>query len=158
MTSIQDMTKTQRNSWLVLLADGAVFAWFWQKMTVGFSPVPVIADMETFGGIVIGIIILTITLHIVISVIFELSHKKTDSGKDERDVAIERRGAYWGYRILQIGLGIVIVGMVLSARFGSDYLAPITFSNPVEFIFGLIVTTYVADLTKHAVMIHGYGR
>ena len=158
MTSIQDMTKTQRNSWLVLLADGAVFAWFWQKMTVGLSPVPVISDMETFGGIVIGIIVLTIALHIAISVIFELSHKKTDSGKDERDIAIERRGAYWGYRILQIGLGVVVVGMLLSAGFGSDYQAPIIFSSPVQIIFGLIVTSYAADLTKHVVMIHGYGR
>lgn len=158
MTSIQNMTKTQRNSWLVLLADGAVFAWFWQKMTVGLSPAPVIREMDEFGGIVLGIIILTIALHIVISVIFELSHKKSDAGKDERDIAIERRGAFWGYRILQIGLGIVIVGMLLSGGFGMDYQAPIRFSNPVEIIFGLIVTSYVADLTKHAVMLYGYGR
>ena len=158
MTSIKDMTTTQRNSWLVILADGAVFLWFWQKMTVGLSPAPVITDMKDFGGIVIGIIILTIALHIVISVIFEVAHQKSEGGKDERDIAIERRGAYWGYRILQIGLGIVIVGMLLSGKFGMDYQAPIRFSNPVEIIFGLIVTSYVADLTKHAVMLHGYGR
>jgi len=158
MTKIQDMTSTQRHSWLVLLADGAVFAWFWQKMTDGLSPVPKVTIMNEFGSIVVGIIILTIVLHVAISIVFDLMSKSSGKGKDERDIAIERRGAYWGYRILQIGLGVVVVGMVLSGTFGEDYYAPITFSTPVQVIFGLIVTSYVADLVKHAVMIHGYGR
>ena len=158
MTKIQDMTRTQRNSWLVLLADGAVFAWFWQKMTTGLSPIPIDYDMREFGEIVVGIIILTIVLHVVISVIFDLSTKDNDSGRDERDVSIERRGAFWGYRILQIGLGIIVVGMLMSSIIGDQYQAPITFSSPVQIIFGLIVTSYVADLVKHAVMVYGYGR
>jgi len=158
MTTIKDMTRTQRNSWLVVLADGVVFAWFWQKMTVGLSPIPINYDMSQFGKIVFGIIILTIILHIVISVVFDLTAGDKDSGRDERDIDIERRGAFWGYRILQIGLGVVVVGMLMSETFGADYIAPITFSTPVQIIFGLIVTSYVADLTKHAVMIHGYGR
>jgi hypothetical protein len=158
MTKIQDMTPTQRHSWLVLLADGAVFTWFWQKMTVGLSPVPIDYDMHEFSGIVVGIIILTVALHVVISIVFELIAKDDDTGRDERDIAIERRGAFWGYRILQIGLGVVVVGMLMSGAIGDDYQAPIQFSNPVQIIFGLIVTSYVADLVKHAVMIHGYGR
>ena len=158
MTALQDMTRTQRNSWLVLFADGAVFAWFWQKMTVGLSPIPIDYDMAEFGKIVFGIIFLTIVLHVIISVVFELSTKDKDRGRDERDIAIERRGAYWGYRILQIGLGVVIVGMLMNVSFASEYQPPITFSTPVQIIFGLIVTSYVADLTKHAVMLHGYGR
>lgn len=158
VTSIKDMTSTQRHSWLVLLADGAVFAWFWQKMTVGLSLVPIDYDMRSFGEIVLGIIILTIVLHVAISIVFEIKVKDDDSGRDERDINIERRGAFWGYRILQFGLGVVIVGMLLSAGFGEDYQAPIAFSSPVQIIFGLIVTSYVADLVKHAVMIHGYGR
>ena len=158
MTTIQDMTSTQRHSWLVLLADGAVFAWFWQKMTVGLSPLPIAYDMREFGKIVVGIIILTIVLHVVILIIFEMSAKDKNSKRDERDVAIERRGAFWGYRILQIGLGVVIVGMLMSGAIGEDYQALIAFSSPVQIIFGLIVISYVADLVKHAVMIHGYGR
>lgn len=158
MTSIQDMTSTQRNSWLVVLADGAVFAWFWQKMTVGLSPIPIDYDMAEFGTIVFGIIFLTIVLHIVISVTIELSVKKSKNERDERDIAIERAGAFWGYRIMQIGLGVVVVGMLMNAAIGGDYQAPIQFSTPVQIIFGLIVTSYVADLTKHAVMLHGYGR
>ena len=152
------MSSTQRHSWLVLLADGAVFVWFWQKMTVGFSPVLINYNMRDFGEVVIGIIILTIALHVVISIIFEIQSKTEESGRDERDINIERRGAFWGYRVLQIGLGIVVVGMLMSSAFGADYQAPIQFSSPVQIIFGLIVTSYVADLVKHGVMIHGYGR
>ena len=158
MTKIQDMTKTQRHSWLVVLADGAVFLWFWQKMTDGLSLMPIINDMGEFSEIVFGIIVLTVALHIVISIIFEINSKPEVSGRDERDVAIERRGAFWGYRILQIGLGIVVVGMLMSATLGPDYQATISFSTPVQVIFGLIVTSYVADLVKHGVMLYGYGR
>jgi len=158
MTGIQDMTSTQRQSWLVLLADGAVFVWFWQKMTTGLSPIPLAYDMREFGGIVVGIIVLTIVLHIAISIVFEVMTKSENRKKDERDIAIERRGAFWGYRILQVGLGVVVVGMLMSAAIGEDYQAVISFSSPVQIIFGLIVTSYVADLVKHGVMIHGYGR
>lgn len=152
------MTSTQRNSWLVVLADGAVFAWFWQKMTIGISPIPIDYDMAEFGKIVFGIIFLTIVLHIVISVVIELSVKKNKNERDERDIAIERAGAFWGYRVLQIGLGVVVVGMLMNAAIGVDYHPPISFSTPVQIIFGLIVTSYVADLTKHAVMLYKYGR
>lgn len=158
MTTIQDMTPTQRHSWLVLLADGAVSAWFWQKMIVGRPPVPINYDMRELGEIVLGVIMLTIALHVVISIVFEVMVKDDDSGRDERDIDIEHRGSYWGYRILQIGLGVVVVGTFLSARFDSDYQAPITFSSHVQIIFGLIVASYVADLVKHVVMIHVYGR
>ena len=158
MTKIQDMSSTQRNSWLVLLADGAVFAWFWQKMTVGLSPIPIAYDMREFSEIVLGVILLTVILHIVISSIFQIASGSEKSGRDERDVLIERQGSVWGYRILQIGLGVVVVGMLLSAAVDEGYNFLIAFSSPVQIIFGLMVASYVADLVKHVVMIHGYGR
>ena len=158
MTKIQDMSSTQRNSWLVLLADGAVFAWFWQKMTVGLSPIPIAYDMREFSEIVLGVILSTVILHIVISSIFQIASGSEKSGRDERDVLIERQGSVWGYRILQIGLGVVVVGMLLSAAVDEGYNFLIAFSSPVQIIFGLMVASYVADLVKHAVMIHGYGR
>ena len=158
MTKIQDMSSTQRNSWLVLLADGAVFTWFWQKMTVGLSPIPIAYDMREFSEIVLGVILLTVILHIVISSIFQIASGSEKSGRDERDVLIERQGSVWGYRILQIGLGVVVVGMLLSAAVDEGYNFLIAFSSPVQIIFGLMVASYVADLVKHAVMIHGYGR
>lgn len=158
MIRLEDMSYLQRQSWLVVLADGAVLAWFWQKMTAGLSFVPIDYDMKAFGGIVIGLIILKVILHAAIAAIFEIVSKQQSSERDERDIEIERRGAFWGYRILQIGLGIVIVGMLMGHMFGTDYQAPFQFSSPVQIIFGLIVASYIADLVKHAVMIHGYGR
>ena len=158
MTKIQDMSSTQRNIWLVLLVDGAVFALFWQKMTVGLSPIPIAYDMREFSEIVLGVILLTVILHIVISSIFQIASGSEKSGRDERDVLIERQGSVWGYRILQIGLGVVVVGMLLSAAVDEGYNFLIAFSSPVQIIFGLMVASYVADLVKHAVMIHGYGR
>jgi len=158
MTAIQDMTSTQRHSWLVLLADGAVFLWFWQKMTVGLSPIPIAYEMPDFGKIVFGIVILTIVLHVAISIVFEVVAKPETAQRDERDIAIEQRGSYWGYRILQIGLGIVVVGMLINPIFAESGRGMSAFSSPVEIIFALIVTSYIADLVKHGVMVHGYGR
>ena len=89
---------------------------------------------------------------------FELSAKDEKGGRDERDDLIERRGAFWGYRILQTGIGIVVVGMFLAAISGEGVPNFYTISTPVQIIFALMVTSYVADLVKHGVMIHGYGR
>jgi len=158
MTKIQDMSSTQRNSWLVLLADGAVFAWFWQKMTVGLSPIPIAYDMREFGEIVMGVVFWTIALHIVISSIFQFATGSAKKERDERDILIERRGSTWGYRVLQIGVGVVVVGILMSSVFGEDHQAALSFSSHVEIIFGLMVVSYIADLVKHVVMLHGYGR
>ena len=158
MTTIQDMTSTQRHSWLVLLADGAVFAWFWQKMTVGFSLNPIEYEMGEFGEIVFGLVVLTIILHVVISVVFDIVTKEQKAERDERDIEIERRGAFWGYRILQIGVGLTTVGMLMTSTLGDSFQSSILFETPVQIIFSLVVISYVADLVKHAVMIYGYGR
>ena len=158
MTKIQDMSSTQRNSWLVVLADGAVFAWFWQKMTVGLSPIPIAYDMIEFGKIVLGVIILTVILHAVIASIFEFATGSQKSERDERDVLIERRGAAWGYRILQIGVCAVVFGIFWGHVWHESHEVTSVFTSHVEIIFGLMVVSYIADLAKHAVMLHGYGR
>lgn len=158
MTRIQDMTSTQRQSWLVLLADGAVFLWFWQKMTVGFSVNPIEYGMREFGGIIIGLIILTIILHVAISVTFEILTNEEKAKRDERDIEIERRGAFWGYRILQIGVGLTIAGMLMANSLGESFQMSISFETPVQIIFTLVVFSYLADLVKHGVMLYSYGR
>ena len=35
MTKIEDMSEPQRQAWITLLADGAVFVYFWSKTTIG---------------------------------------------------------------------------------------------------------------------------
>lgn len=158
MTSIENMTSTQRQSWLILLADGAVFLWFWQKMTVGFSIRPIDFEPGEFGGIIAGVVILTVVLHTAISLFFEIASKQQKSKRDERDIEIDRRGSHVGYRILQIGVGAVIVAMIMSSGLPTEFKEHIQLLTSVQIIFALMVVSYVADLAKHAVMIHGYGR
>ncbi len=157
MTRLADMTATQRQSWLVLLADGAVFYWFWQKMTVGFSLRLIDYDMAQFGSIIFRLIALTIILHVAISITFEIAAKNSDKTKDERDISIERQGTHWGYRILQFGTGAVVFGILMTGIFGDDYIAPLNFETPVQIIFALVMISYIADLVKHAVIIYRYG-
>jgi hypothetical protein len=158
MTSIENMTSTQRQSWLILLADGAVFLWFWQKMTGGFSIRPIDFEPGEFGGIIAGVVILTVVLHTAISLVFEIVSKQQKSKRDERDIEIDRRGSHVGYRILQIGVGVVIVAMIMSSGLPTEFKKHIQLLTTVQIIFALMVVSYVADLAKHAVMIHGYGR
>jgi len=156
MTRIEDMSERERQSWVVLLADGAVFAYFWQKMTIGLSPRPVYTDMGEFGEIIIGVIIVTIILHAVIASIFEMRKRKEPYETDERDIQIERKGAHWGYRLMQYGVGTVIFIMFMHAVIGEGYTPPISVKTPVEIIFWLMVVSYVADLVKHGIMILAY--
>ena len=158
MTRIADMSSTQRKAWLVLLADGAVFVWFWQKMTVGLSPLPIDYDIGDFGEIIFGLIFLTIVLHVIISVVFDIISKQEKAQRDERDIEIERRGSHIGYRILQFGVGTIAVLILMSAGLVGEFDIRVPMNTPVQIIFGLMVVSYVADLVKHGVMIHGYGR
>lgn len=156
MTNIEDMSETERQSWIILLADGAVLIWFLQKMTTSWSIKPNNIGMDAFGEVVISLIIITVVLHIVIASLFEVRKRKGDHQKDERDTEIERKGADWGYRIMQYGVGGVIVTMLIQQGVGADYQGPISIETPVEIIFFLLVISYVADLLKQLVMIHAY--
>jgi len=156
MTKIEDMSEPERQAWITLLADGAVFVWFWQKLTIGLSPKLIHTNMDEFGGIIIGVIIVTIILHAVIAGVFDMRKRKEPYEKDERDVQIERRGAHWGYRLMQWGVGGVIVTMFLHHAIGSDYIPPISIQKPAEIIFALMVVSYIADLVKHGIMLLAY--
>ena len=48
--------------------------------------------------------------------------------------------------------------MLLAAVKGEGIFTLYAISTPVQIIFALMITSYVADLVKHGVMIHGYGR
>lgn len=156
MTKIEDMSEMERESWTTLLADGAVFLYFLQKTTHGFSPRLVHTDMAEFGGIIVRIIILTIILHVAISLFFEMRKRNEPYEKDERDTHIERKGAHWGYRVIQYGIGAIIVTMLLQSGVGADYTPAFSLEKPAEIIFALLVISYVADLVKHGIMIHAY--
>ena len=156
MTRIEDMSETERQAWITLLADGAVFAYFWSKTTIGFSPKLIHTDMKDFGGIILGVVIMTIIVHAVIAAIFERRKRQESVEKDERDIAIERKGAFWGYHLMQFGVGGVIVTLLLHTLISSGYTPPLSIEKPAEIIFALLVVGYVADLVKQGVMIWAY--
>jgi uncharacterized membrane protein len=155
VTKIEDMSETQRQAWITLLADGAVFAYFWSKTTMGLSPQLIHTNMEEFSGIILRVVIATIIVHSVIGAIFDMRKRKEAYKKDERDIAIERKGAHWGYRLMQWGLGGIIVTLLMHNLI-SNYAPPISIQKPAEIIFAMLVVSYVADLVKQGVMILAY--
>ena len=155
MTKIEDMSETQRQAWITLLADGAVFAYFWSNTTMGLSPQLIHTNMEGFSRIILSVVIVTIIVHSVIGAIFDMRKRKEAYKKDERDIAIERKGAHWGYRLMQWGLGGIIVTLLMHNLI-SDYAPPISIQKPAEIIFAMLVVSYVADLVKQGVMIWAY--
>jgi len=156
MTPIEDMSEPERRAWITLLADGAVFAYFWSKTTIGLSPKLIHTEMKDFGAIIVSVVIVTVILHAVIASIFDMRKRKETYEKDERDITIERKGAHWGYRLMQWGVGGVIVTMLLHYGIGIDYVPPISIQKPAEIIFALLVVSYAADLVKQGVMILAY--
>ena len=156
MTKIEDMSEPERQAWITLLADGAVFVYFWSKTTIGLSPKLIHTEMRDFGEIILGVVIVTVILHAVIATIFDLRKRKEPYEKDERDITIERKGAHWGYRLMQWGVGGVIVTLLLHSLIGPNYIPPISIQKPAEIIFALLVVSYIADLVKQGIMIWAY--
>jgi len=107
--------------------------------------------MQEFGDIILGVVIVTVILHAVIAAIFDMRKRKDAFEKDERDIEIERKGAHWGYRLMQWGVGGIIVMIFLHHMGGSDFIAPISIEKTAEIIFALLVVSYVADLVKQGI-------
>ena len=156
MTKIEDMSEPQRQAWITLLADGAVFVYFWSKTTIGLSPQLIHTNMEEFGTIILSVVIVTVILHAVIASIFDMRKRKEAYEKDERDITIERKGAHWGYRLMQWGVGGVIITLLAHNLIGIDYKPPVSIQKPAEIVFALLVVSYVADLVKQGIMIWAY--
>jgi len=156
VTKIEDMSEPQRQAWITLLADGAVFVYFWSKTTIGLSPQLIHTNIEEFGEIILSVVIATVILHAVIASIFDMRKRKEPYEKDERDITIERKGAHWGYRLMQWGVGGVIITLLAHNLIGIDYKPPVSIQKPAEIVFALLVVSYVADLMKQGIMIWAY--
>jgi len=63
--------------------------------------------------------------------------RKEPYEKDERDITIERKGAHWGYRLMQWGVGGVIITLLAHSLIGPDYKPPISIQKPAEIVFAL---------------------
>lgn len=156
MTRIEDMTEPQRQSWITLLADGAILIWFWQAMTGGFKLFPYDFSPSQLGGVFLKLVVITIILHTVISIVFDTRKRKEKYVKDERDAEIARKGSHAGYWILQLGIGFVVVTSLIQYIVGADYQGPVSVIKPVEMMFALCMISYFSDLYRHATILWAY--
>jgi len=154
MTRIEEMTEPQRQSWITLLADGAVFIWFLRRMLSGrnLTDLPPGELLATFA-VVIG---WTIVAHIVIAVIFETRRKDSSPQSDERDADIARRGDKTGYYVLCVFVSIFIVTFLIENAAGKDYQGPVSVVSPTAIFFWLICALYCADLAKQITKLRHY--
>lgn len=158
MTRIEDMSEAERQSWITLLADGAVLIYFCRAMTTGSIWVPDHYEPAALGEIFIGLVIVTIILHAGIASVFALRKRQEPYETDERDIAIARRGSRNGYGVLQFGLGIIIISILVGYAAGDGFEGMIKLQTPVQIIFYLTALSYIADLVKQGSMIIDYRR
>lgn len=156
MTRIEDMSEPQRQSWITLLADGAILVWFWQTMSEGYGLLPQHFSPAQISGIFIKLVIITILLHAGIAIAFEMRKRKERFQKDERDAEIARKGSHAGFWLLQIGVGFLIVTLLAQYVIGDTYQGPVSVIKPVEMIYFLCVISYLSDLYRHATILWAY--
>lgn len=156
MTKLEDMSEPERQSWITLLGDGAVFLYLWHKVTQGYGFKVQSFSPSEVGEIFVSVVVVTIVLHTAIALAFEMRQRKDAFTQDERDVRITARGTRVGYSALQIGIGVLIVTLLLQYTVGDDYQGPVSVIKPAEMLFSLCVISYVADLMKQAVQIYHY--
>ena len=160
MTRIEDMSEPERQSWITVLADGAVFIYFWQAMTqsskLGFGFRGQNFSPSELASIIAGVVILTVVFHAGIALVFELRKRKAAYQRDERDREISRKGDRNGYAALQAGVGGVLVLLLSQYIVGADFKPPISVMTPSEMVFALCSVSYVSSLIKHITMIIAY--
>ena len=156
MSILNDMSEPERQSWITLLADGMVFIWFWKSIAPGWSLSPDHLSPAETGGLFLKLIFVTIFYHAIIGAVFALRRRKGDVDKDERDLEIQAFGSSIGYTALYLGVGVVIVGILMSYVIGVGYTPSISFTTPVEILFSLVFVSYAADLLRHTAIVTRY--
>ncbi len=161
MTRIEDMSETERQSWVTLIVDVAVFFIFIKGMTTAGSIDTLSAP--ALSSFILGLIITTVILHIIIQSIFAARKRSEDDDlKDERDVRIERKGASYGFYVVAILLNILIGHIVIQN--GIDALPNVTdryegffdYTNTSHLVFALTFAAFLGDIVKNTVMILAY--
>ena len=155
MTRLEDMSETERQSWMTLLVDGAVFTWFVGKMTHGRLPSLSLETIAPSGlmKIYIGVIVVTIILHAVIAGLFAARRRSDHStDKDERDILIDRKGAAYGFGFLAVMINILTF-MYLFENTVEGYDFWLSLNNVSHMFFVLLAMAFVGDIIKNAVMV-----
>ena len=158
MTRIEDMSETERQSWMTLIVDVFVFFWFLQRMTYGAG---ISSHLESHSPselwtIFLGVIVVTIILHAVIASVFAARKRKEDTeAKDERDVDIERKGAACGFGFLAVMINIVI-GQYLIELAIEGYEFWLSLQNPAHMFLVLMSVAFIGDIIKNGTMVLAY--
>jgi len=166
MTLIQDMSETQRQAWITIIVDSAVFIYFFGKMTTAGS----INTLSPHGlsKLMLGVIIFTVIMHAVINAVFAARMAKEDIEeeglKDERDIRIERKGNSYGFYVLAAFVYVIIFQVILQSGLdgipntGEDYgyKSWFDYQNTSHLVFALATASFVADIIKNGVMILAY--
>jgi len=162
MTLIEDMSETQRQAWITVIVDVAVFGIFLKGMTTGRAIDTLSASQ--LSAFVIGLIVSTVILHIIIQSVFAARKRgePDDDLKDERDIRIERKGASYGFYVLAILVNILIGHIVIQNGLDNlpnttaGYNGPFDYTNTSHLVFALLFAAFMGDIIKNGVMIWAY--
>lgn len=155
MTKLEDMSETERQSWMTLLVDVSVFIWFVSKMTYGRFPNLSLETISPDGlmKLYISVIVITLILHAVIAAIFAARRRSDHTEeKDERDILIDRKGAAYGFGFLAVMLNIVTF-MYLFENTVDGYDFWLSLNNVSHMFFVLLSLAFVGDIIKNTVMV-----
>lgn len=156
MSIIATMNHQERQSWVTLLADGLVFVWFWKAMAPGWSFVPDALTRAELGQTYLGLVLVTIFYHAVIGAAFALTEKREAFESDERDALINAAGTKFGYSVMQVGAGVILVAAVIGYAFETDVVPFLSIQTFVQLLFAITFVSYLADLVKHATIVAQY--
>jgi hypothetical protein len=132
----------------------------WMFLLMRFTEAGRIVDLP--AGYALGTYVQMIVLWICASVVpAVLAARRTQqSGKDERDRAIDALGDRWEGYVVVIAINVLIVHVLFRAVY-TDRAASVPipdFSSTTALIFALLTTLFLADAVKQAVVIWQYRR
>lgn len=156
MSIVESMSEPERQSWVTFIADGLVFIWFWKTIAPGWSLNPINFSPSETGGLFLKLIIVAIFYNVIIGAVFALRRRHSGVDRDERDVVIQSFGSRVGYMALQFGVGLLMIGILLSYVMGGDFTGSLNLTRPLKFSFSLVFISYLADLLRHGVIIARY--
>ena len=152
----ETMSETERQSWITLIADSIVLAWFWKAMAPGWSLIPTVTEPEAVGRVFLSVVVLTIVTHAVIAAVFNLRRGKDDIELDERDRDAQGYGSHVGYLAMYFGVGATMLALLSGYVFPEDVGGPFKIMTVVHALFVLVILSYLADLARNVAMILRY--
>ena len=150
------MSQHEKMAWWALASGILIWLFLLTRFTEGGR----IADLPADHAL--GTYIQMIVLWIVASVVpamFAAKHPQ-QTGKDERDRAIDALGDRWEGYVVVIAINVLIVHVLARALY-SDRTPSVPmpdFSSTTELVFALLTTLFFADAVKRAVVLWQYRR